>query len=152
MKKYKRNFVITIDKAVKGFGYTRLKETTQTIHTIYLFMFIIAWRLPIKTGKIQIAKWISGKTVQIGDKLFDFEYYSNINDLEVIYYRRSNGDWDKSTQYQFLNNGMYIVKDQRIGNFLILDDIDVSVFNPNKDIQGYIKSYKFIGVKELSNG
>jgi hypothetical protein len=152
MKKQIRNFIITTDAELRGIGYTKLKDDTQIIHTIYIFMFIIGWAIPIKIGKKQIAKWISPITVQVDKKLYDFDYYSNVGTLESIYYKDKYGTWNDIYKFQQLDNGKYALEHPLTSKWIVVDSIDVYLLNPDSKIEGYIKGNTFIGIKSIIVG
>ena len=99
MKKKLRKFTITTDKGCGGIGYARIKDYTCYIHSLMLFNLILLWHTPVRTGKKQIAKQISNRCVQIDGKLFDVKYYTDVNQLNRIWYRNNLGTYLKITEF-----------------------------------------------------
>jgi len=147
-----KDFIITIDKDVRGLGYTKIKQDTFTIHTIMLFMFIIAFTTPRRLGKRQIANWNNSLTVEISGNFYNLSYYGDISALTHIYYRNSLGTFIKATKFHQVTYDMYLIFDDVTGKWITISNSDVYIFKPDSKLEGYINGNEFIVVKELSIG
>lgn len=152
MEKKLRKFTITTDKDCGGFGYSRIKDNTHYIHTIMLFMFIIIWTRPVKTGKKQIARQVSNRCVEINSKFYDVKYYSNIDDLKHIWYRNKLNTFIKITEFSNYKPNWYVINSPDKAKDEIVNDEDIYLFHPDSKLEGYIKDNVFYAVKELSVG
>lgn len=152
MEKRLRKFTITTDRGCHGLGYTCIKDDTYYIHTIVLFMFIIIWASPVKISKKQVAKQISNRCVQINDKLFDIKYYTDVNQLQNIWYRNRLGTFIKITEFNQYKENMFVINSPDKAKDEIVSDEDIYLFHPNSKLEGYIKGNVFYAVKELSVG
>lgn len=152
MEKKLRKFTITTDKEYNGIGYIRIKDDTKYIHSITLFMFIILWTTPVRTGKKQIARQISNRCVEISGKLFDIKYYGNVEDLKCIYYKNTLGTYIKIIDFTNYKEGYYVINSPDKHKDVIITDEDIYLFHPNSKLEGYIKGNTFYAVKELSIG
>lgn len=152
MEKRIRKFTITTTPGCGGLGYTRIKDETYYIHTFMLFMFIIMFPTPIKIGKRQTAKQISNRCVQINGKLFDVKYYTDINQLNCIWYRNRLGTFIKVKDFFNYKEGFYVISSIERHKDEIITDEDVYLFHPDSKLEGYIKGNTFYATKELSVG
>lgn len=148
MEKKLRRFTIVTDKSMRGLGYSRLRDESQYIHTLVLFVFIILWSRPVRTGRIQSAKWYNTNCVRMGYKVYDFKYYGDVDNLKCIYYRGHDGLFREAKQFQQLKDGSYVIKLDITNIWIAKAEADVYVFNPEKRIEGYIKGNTFYGVRE----
>lgn len=152
MEKKFRKFTITTDRTCGGLGYTRIKDDTMYIHSIMLFMFIIIWTRPVKTGKKQIARQVSNRCVEIDSKFYDVKYYGNVNDLLYIWYRNNLGTFIKIKEFYKYKDMHYVINSPDKHKDEIVSDEDIYFFNPNSKLEGYIKNGTFYITKEIVNG
>jgi hypothetical protein len=147
----KRNFLIFIDKDVRGFGYIKMKEDYVINHLFVLFMFTICIIQNRPLGEKQIAKWITSTGVKIAGVSYTI-HFRNYDGLKCIYYRNKFNTIIKSYDFRFIFNDKIAILDEVKGLYEVYDIIDVYIFNPEKDLEGYILDYVFIPVKEMSIG
>jgi len=152
MEKKLRNFTITTDKVGRGLGYMRITDDSCYIHSLTLFMFIILWTTPVKTGKRQTARQVSNRCVEISGKLFDIKYYTDVNRLKCIWYRNPLTAYIKITDFNNYKEGYYVINSPDKHKDIIVSDEDVYLFNPDSKLEGYIKGNTFYAIKELSIG
>ena len=98
----KRNFLIFIDKDVRGFGYVKMKEDYVVNHLFILFIFTICIIQNRPLGEKQIAKWVTSTSVRIAGIAYTI-HYRNYDGLKCIYYRNKLNTIIRCTQFNFIN-------------------------------------------------
>lgn len=147
----KRNFLIFIDKDVRGFGYVKLKEDFIVNHLFTLFMFTICYIRNKPLGEKHIAKWITSTGVKIGGVGYSVDF-NNYDGLRYIYYRNKLNTIIKCKIFKFISDDKCALLDEVKGIWEVYDRIDVFIFDPNRNLEGYIVNDMFIPLKETSIG